>query len=752
MTLRGFKSFANKSKLVFEPGICMIVGPNGSGKSNIADAVSWVLGEQSPKTLRGESMGDIIFRNKKEELGIAEVSLVFDNSDRMLPLEFQEVKVTRRVYSKGGSEYFINSSPCRLLDIQEIISDSGIGKGLYIIINQGQINEIAVLKTLDRKNIIDELIGISKHKVRRDRSKSKLLKINENINRINDLIQEVRRIMDPLKIEAKKAQEYYNVSNALKKEEISLFLTYINDLNYKWDFENKAYGKYKDELEDVSKKISSAIKVREEYEKLISSKKDEFNFWEEKLENFKSNENALDNMSALVKSQRTMFSTVYNMFDLKLYRDRGIEKNLTGKSEGKFSSVVQIFSDRIKKIEKLFNRILKKINTAAIDKAIMLDIDGDENLIRKELNELKEMVGKYSVDSINKSKPEDLPNKDREDKIKSLCKENLDRSEQLSGILKRVFVISKEIGKRLYPEFEKKKNSVKEELNRIDKLEIDVNKLNISKSNLENNLYKINLKKEQIKEKVKDLTLRIVDEYNISVDFAFKNYKPVTDIKKSSAIVNKLKNELKKIGIVNPNAILEYNKIKERFDFLWSQKQDLDESKGGLEELITKINKEIEDYFIERFEAINKNFKYYFKTLFPLGEGELQLTSDNNGGDNNIGVDLKVDIGNSKFVPLSLLSGGEKTLVSIAFLFSIFSTKPSPFYIFDEIDASLDDINLNRFLSLVKKFSQDRQIIMITHQKKSMEIADTIYGVTMQSDSISKIIAEKLNNKNEKVN
>jgi chromosome segregation ATPase len=747
MTLRGFKSFANRSKLVFEPGICMIVGPNGSGKSNIADAISWVLGEQSPKTLRGESMGDIIFRNKKEELGIAEVSLVFDNSDRMLPLEFQEVKVTRRVYSKGGSEYFINSSPCRLLDVHEIISDSGIGKGLHVIINQGQISEIAVLKPLDRKNIIDELIGISKHKIRRDRSKSKLLKIKENINRINDLTQEVRRIMDPLKTEAKKAQEYYDVSNALKKEEISLFLTYINDLNHKWDFENKAYSKYKDELEDVLKKITSAIKVKKEYEKLISSKKDEFNYWEEKLENFKSSENALDNMRALVKSQRTMFSTVYNMFDLKLYRDKGTEKSLTKKSEGKFSSAVQIFSDRIKKIEKLFNRILKKINTAAIDKAIMLDIDGDENLIRKELDDLKEMIDRYNVDSINKNKPKNLPNKDREDKIKYLCKENLDRSEQLSEILKRVFVVSKEIKKRLYPEFEKKKNSVKEELNSINKLEIDVSKLNISKSNLENSLYKINLRKEQIKEKVKDLTLRIVDEYNISVDFAFKNYKPVTDVKESSTIVNKLRNELKKIGIVNPNAILEYNKIKERFDFLWSQKQDLNESKKGLEELITKINKEIEEYFIERFEAINKNFKNYFKTLFPLGEGELQLTSDNSGGDDNIGVDLKVDIGNSKFVPLSLLSGGEKTLVSIAFLFSIFSTKPSPFYIFDEIDASLDDMNLNRFLSLVKKFSGNRQIIMITHQKKSMEIANTIYGVSMQSDSISRIIAEKLNSK-----
>ena len=211
ITLRGFKSFRDKSKLFFEPGISVIVGPNGSGKSNIADAISWVLGEQSPKTLRGNSMADVIFKSKNEEMGIAEVSLVFDNSNRLFNTEFREVKITRRVFSKGGSEYFINSSPCRLIDIHELTADSGISKGLHIIINQGQINEIAVLKPLERKAIIDEVLGISKHKNRRDKSIIKLQKVKDDIDRIDDLMEEIKRTMDPLEIEAKRAQKYSEI-------------------------------------------------------------------------------------------------------------------------------------------------------------------------------------------------------------------------------------------------------------------------------------------------------------------------------------------------------------------------------------------------------------------------------------------------------------------------------------------------------------------------------------------------------------
>ena len=238
ITLKGFKSFAKKSQLVFERGICVVVGPNGSGKSNIADAISWVMGEQSAKSLRGSSMEDVIFRSKKEELAIAEVSLLFDNTDRFLPLEFNEVKFTRRVFQKGGSDYFINSSPCRLIDILDITSESGIGKGLYTVINQGQIDAIALLKPGERKMVIDEILGIAKHKIRREKSKSKLSKVVNDIGRVNDLMLEVKRTLDPLEIESKKAQAYFEVLNTLKSEELSLFISELTDFNLQWEKEN----------------------------------------------------------------------------------------------------------------------------------------------------------------------------------------------------------------------------------------------------------------------------------------------------------------------------------------------------------------------------------------------------------------------------------------------------------------------------------------------------------------------------------
>ncbi|MBU4293276.1 MAG: AAA family ATPase, partial [Actinobacteria bacterium] len=251
ITLRGFKSFANKSQLIFEPGISVIVGPNGSGKSNVADAISWVLGEQRVKSLRGNSMEDVIFKNKKEELAIAEVSLFFDNSDNFLNLDFKEVKITRRVFAKGGSEYFVNSSPCRLIDIQDLTADQGIGKGFYTIINQGQVNDIAVLKPSDRKIIIDELIGVAKHKIRRDKSKSKLLKVSGDQERIDDLMHEVKRTLDPLEIESKKAQQYSEVHSNLKCEELSLFISELNELNKKWEYENAANEENEIKLKEI---------------------------------------------------------------------------------------------------------------------------------------------------------------------------------------------------------------------------------------------------------------------------------------------------------------------------------------------------------------------------------------------------------------------------------------------------------------------------------------------------------------------
>jgi len=770
ITLRGFKSFKEKSQLFFEPGISVVVGPNGSGKSNIADAISWVLGEQSPKILRGNSMADVIFRSKNEEMGIAEVSLLFDNSNRVFDTEFREVKFTRRVYSKGGSEYYINSSPCRLADIQDLIADSGIGKGLHIIINQGQVNEIAVLKPTERREIIDEVLGISRHKNRRDKSLAKLQKVKDDIDRIEDLMEEIKRTMDPLEVEAKRARRYSEIFNLLKDEEISLFIAHLNSLNASWDRENKSYSKDRDELDAIKKKTSKIEQDKENLLKLIGSDRSEYELWKDMIDKFNSEVNNLKNITALIRGKKNVFRTLLNMFEMELNRyarSKNENANLPGENKSRVpvnqvKKVSEGLDGVVKLLQKFMDNLKDKVRDHETNSYIKSEIELIINEVKKIYGAVKEETGK-SNKKIN-GRPEsdareDRKNFDKEiERIKSLenvCSVNLKRAEKTYLVLNDYLSASDDIRKKLYPEFERRSGLITENNNRINDLEREINKLQLKKSELGNNLNNINLRKGQIKEKVEIITENIMDSYGISTEFALKSYSPSSSIKRSEIKVRKLKNEIRDYGTVNPNAAVEYGKIKKRFDFLAAQKVDLVESKRDLEELIKDINIRITNYFYDKFEEIQKCFSSYFKILFPLGEGEIQIEKNNGSQGNNkdeIGVDLKADIGNNKFVNLSLLSGGEKSLVSMVFLFSIYSINPSPFYVFDEVDAALDDVNIARFLTLVKKFSEKQQIVMITHQKRTMEVADTIYGVTMQPNGMSKIVSEKIREKYAEVN
>jgi len=772
ITLQGFKSFKNKSKLFFESGISVIVGPNGSGKSNVSDAISWVLGEQSPKSLRGSSMGDVIFKSKNEEMGIAEVSLMFDNSNKLFDTEFRDVKFTRRVFMRGGSEYFINSSPCRLIDIQELTADSGIGKGLNIIMNQGKINEIAVLKPIERKTIIDDVLGISKHKNRRDKSLSKLQKVKNDINRIDDLMEEIKRTMDPLEIEAKRAQKHSEILNLLRDEEISLFIARLNHLNSEWESENESYRKNKDELKKIASKILSTEKEKNYLLELIDEEQSKYEFWKNKIDWFNSEKNRLESIIALIESKKSVFSTLYNMLDLKFNSSMENIKEpqvqepqflLEKGRNGVDTSSLQRISNGLEGINSLLLKFLENLKKKLKDKNIVCYVENEGNLIIEEIKKLykiietsrsgKDAVSKKESQEGNEKKIDNFKKRlDRIRIIKNICTTNLERSRKIHSVAGGCLSVSEGIKNKLYPEFERRSSLISGSQGKINELGSRLDQLNISRSNMENSIYKIDLKKEQIKEKVKSITENIVDNYNLSIDYVFKSYDPSSNTRQSEVKVKRFKNEIKKYGNVNPNAAIEYNMIKKRFDFLANQKLDLVESKKNLEELIKNMNERIAGYFFKRFDEINLCFKNYFKILFPLGEGEMQLEKIDSESDDKIGVDLKVDIGNNKFAPISLLSGGEKTLVSIAFLFSIYSINPSPFYVFDEVDSTLDDVNISRFLTLVKKFSEKHQIIIITHQKRTMEVADTIYGVTMQSNGVSKIISEKIGKKYAEVN
>ena len=230
LELQGFKSFADKTVLEFKPGITAVIGPNGSGKSNISDSIRWVLGEQSMKSLRGAKAEDVIFAGtqNRKSLGFAEASIVIDNSDGKLPIEYNEVTVTRKLYRSGETGYFINKTPCRLKDIIELFMDTGIGKDGYSIIGQGKIDEILSNKSDDRRHIFEEAAGIVKHRTRKVESEKKLEQTKLNLLRINDILSEIEGQLDPLKLQADKARKFLDLREELKSIEVGLFVYNIN--------------------------------------------------------------------------------------------------------------------------------------------------------------------------------------------------------------------------------------------------------------------------------------------------------------------------------------------------------------------------------------------------------------------------------------------------------------------------------------------------------------------------------------------
>jgi chromosome segregation ATPase len=768
ITLRGFKSFGSRSSLDFEPGISVVVGPNGSGKSNVADGISWVLGEQSPKSLRGNSMGDVIFRSKKQEMGIAEVSLLFDNKDKMLDVEFRDVKITRRVYSAGGSDYFINSSPCRLMDIQELVADAGIGRGLHVIINQGQVNEITMLKPVDRKLVIDEVLGISKHKIRRKKSISRLSRVKDDIARLDDLMDEIKRTMDPLEIEAKRAREYAEAANELKKQEVSLFLSRMSVLSSSWEKLEQEHNKVRELIKETGDRILETEKQKGDLISNMGSRQAEYERWRTKVEAFDGGLNRLQNSITLVNSKKNVFSTLYNMFELEFKSGDAPYETAAEMARERQKEILDLsFMGKMVKrfavLEVQFRDFVGRIKKALIGNSRLRQLEDEANILAQEIKDILEELRegneargsvkaeKASREILEKFEEEKRRKRARAEKmeeLKRLCSLNLDRSEKIIGMLHGLKLASEKIQKRLYPEFDRQKRLISGSQADVEKLNSEINRLRVEANSLDNELYKIDLRREQVRDRVKDITSSIVDDYNMSVEYASKNFKPAEDEGAAETAVKKLKDRVRSYGNVNPNAAIEFAKIKKRYDFLDIQRKDLADSRQKLETLIKEINQKISTIFLEKFEMINQNFQKYFKALFPMGEGELILEKYRNdgGGEEELGVDLKVDIGNNKLISLTLLSGGEKSLVSLAFLFSVFSINLSPFYIFDEADAALDDANIDKFQNLVKHFAKKQQIIIITHQKKTMEIADTIYGVTMQSDGISKVVSEKIEN------
>ncbi|ABN52161.1 MAG TPA: chromosome segregation protein SMC [Hungateiclostridium thermocellum] len=481
LEIQGFKSFADRIQLEFNSGITAVVGPNGSGKSNISDAIRWVLGEQSAKTLRGGKMEDVIFAGTehRKPMGFAEVSLTFDNSDGVLPIDFSEVTVTRRVYRSGESEYMINKTPCRLKDIYELFLDTGIGKDGYSIIGQGRVDEILSSKSEDRRAIFEEASGIMKYKVRKQEAEKKLEMTRQNLLRINDIIAELENQLEPLREQSEVAKRYLGLRETLKVLEVNVYIENIARYKEKIKELEENYASVKDNIDSENKRLEEItslnqtnLSILKDMEGRLEAAKQEYYAIDGNLE--KSNSEIRLNQEKI----NNLFSNIERLDGEIAEIDEKI-KTILEEEASKNSKIVYLqeryneYSAKLEEAEKKLQAIIATLNenerhieNLKTEIMEMLDIQSDK---KTQINNIKNHIEgiKKRQANIDKEVYQLTLEKDKECMKKEELSESIYKTNELikniKDLLQELTEKRKDLGIKLEEE-KKKQNNVRSQI------------------------------------------------------------------------------------------------------------------------------------------------------------------------------------------------------------------------------------------------------------------------------------------------
>lgn len=414
LDIQGFKSFPDKISLDFNPGITSVVGPNGSGKSNISDAIRWVLGEQSIKTLRGSRMEDVIFAGTehRKPLGFAEVSITIDNMDGMLAIGFCEVTVTRRVYRSGESEYRINKTPCRLKDIHELFLDTGLGKDGYSVIGQGRVDEILSTRSEDRRSIFEEASGIMKYKLRKLEAEKKLEASKQNILRLNDIITELESQLEPLKNQSEIARKYLDLRENLKELEVNIFIENITKYKEKiMEFEGHSVS-IKENIDSENLKLEETTNSNRRKTEHIKALEERYNLARQEYYNVEGdlercsseirvNEEKINNLRKnIARLETEVLEIDTNFIDIqKEETAKHVKMDYLQKKHQEFATILDMCEKNLESIIATLDeseRYIENIKTTVMDK---LDILSDKKprsimheLIKKTLQDGKKVL------------------------------------------------------------------------------------------------------------------------------------------------------------------------------------------------------------------------------------------------------------------------------------------------------------------------------------------------------------------------
>lgn len=728
LTLRGFKTFADQTELTFEPTarVTAIVGPNGCGKSNLMDATRWVLGEENSRELRVASLENIIFAgtNNRKALSLAEVTLLFDNSSGKLPIAFSEVGIKRRTFRGGESEFFINKNSCRLKDIKDLLLDTGLGEATYSIITQGKVDAILSSKGEERRAVFEEAAGINKYKTRKLAAEKKLIAAEQNILRINDLKVEVGEHLLTLEDQAIRAREYLEIQTRVKEIEIGLCKKVVGNLLEKrlklideLEIARRASAeKLATEQRDEEELVTLRLEVRkieieiEEYFAKLDSEKD-------RLRDLELNRRFLESELLREQKQAEALESKLQELQTKIVSLSHIASPINTAIIGE--GIAETTAELTKQIEQLVGLFTSILTLLGAEQVFALAGPADQAESRQlKIELLQNETARLS-----------------EEKQRLTFGLQAHRSELASFGQPSGAASSKESLLALITKRKQEKEAINQRILLLeDKLHTE-RKIENNSTNLEIALAKVDGEMTGLQEK---LSL----EYNLSLEEINTQPYEVSNVSKARSDVEEGKQRLRQLEPVNLLAIEEFEKTKERLSFIDLQLNDLNSARENLKNLIIELDLRAKENFEQTMQQLSAVFSETFAKLFSGGEAKISLTPGQPALEAE--VEISVRPSGRKWLPLPLLSGGERSLSAIAILFSLLKIRPSPFCFLDEVDAALDEANIGRFANMLRDFSSNTQILVITHNKCTMSVADNIYGITMEEPGISKVISMKL--------
>jgi len=763
LEIAGFKSFANKTVIDFMPsdsameikegsisndkpkkmGITAIVGPNGSGKSNIADAIRWVMGEQSMKNLRGKKSEDVIFAGSgaKGKLNYASVSLHLDNSDKKIPLDFTEVIIRRKIYRSGEAEYLINGSKVRLSDITDLLAKAGVGKDSYSVVNQGMSDAVLNASIFERRSILEDAAGVKQYQIKKERALRKLDTTSKNLLQVSALLGEIEPHLRILKRQADKAQKGVEIKDKLR----DIQEKYFAFLWHSFQTERTASLNQKEELGKETMLIQREVDklndfVESESQKMRQNKKqDELKFERDKI------------YRTVNVNERELMMTDGKM---EILRDRikqqGIIRAIPVDKkyiQDELNKIYDAQRELGKKIE-----AIKTLEELAQVKEFILNIEKNIALLKGDIDK-GEVEGKKTREQIeaeNKGNAELAEMEKHREKLKKEIQEARGKIAKING--------------EIQAEVEKDAKAREEFFKAEEKLRENQRKLDTIKDKF--NDAKVSLARIEVREE--DLVVEARGNLNVEInDLKFDGEK--IDRYDTEQKISRLKMQMEQIGGIDPLIMEEYEETSKRYETLQQESKDLENAITSLLEVAKEMDKKIDKVFAEAFIKINDEFAKYFKIIFGGGkaslvkvrkkkinklkvengefEGENEEDSEDMGNSNDkdeIGIDIAACPPGKKIANLSMLSGGERSLTSLALLFAIISYNPPAFSMLDEVEAALDEANSRRFSKILKTLSSHTQFVAITHNRETMHQASYLYGATMGDDGVSKLLSIKL--------